>query len=871
MSPSSTHRLRAPLVGRDRELRTLEQAFDRALGGRLPQLATLTGAPGVGKSRLLREFLADLRARSSGVEVRVAACREDGPALGPIRDILRGRFGITEEMAPQVAFPLFRDGVHALIGERRTGEFVRFLGAFLDLELPSSPLTDALDEEPAQRLRLGRTVLRRFLELDADATPLVIAIEDCHWAHEDLLSLLEYVAETAQDVPLLIIAAGRNELLQQRGELPEERDLRIDLSPLEPDDTATMVEHLLSPTGEPPEELIDTAVDMATGNPYLVEQIVRSFLAEGVLVPLDDGAWAVDLRRVDDIELPLSVEDAIAARIAALTPSERNTLEMAATIGGVFWLGSLLTLERLDGSPPDDATGAESDRARLRAMLEDLIARDYLLEMPDSTITGDPEYAFKHNLERESLRRFTSATLQARYHLAIAEWLEPRLGEPTEEHCELLAQHFERGGAPHRAALHFLAAGERARRRLSAARAADYYRRGLVLLAVGESNARVRALEHYGEALQQCGRSDDALGALEGMRRLAYRLDLPGEIARAHGQLGRVHRDQGKLAAALGHYEAAHQLFSDAGDLHGEASALESMGVLQGLRGNAEGAEHLIREALSTFDGLGDDRAIARCHNDLGIVLREALRWDEALESFQEALWRWRKIDDAQGVAESLTFQGVVQGHLGDDGEAERLWNEALSLARTSGDRVRESVVLTCLGGSAYRAGEGQRSISLLQEAESIAASLGDRMQEADTLRSLAKARALIGDLPGAMRDVERAVRLFDSAGSKPQLGVALRTRAEISGTSNWSGRGGADPAREFERSMRLLEEVGHDLELARSCEAYASYLARTKHEAAREQVAGLRKRAKDLLERRRGLTIRPSRIPAAAPPRSRV
>ena len=189
------------------------------------------------------------------------------------------------------------------------------------------------------------------------------------------------------------------------------------------------------------------------------------------------------------------------------------------------------------------------------------------------------------------------------------------------------------------------------------------------------------------------------------------------------------------------------------------------------------------------------------------------------------------------------------------------MWNKALSVAREVGDRVRVSVVLTCLGSSAYRAGDAEAALSLLQEAESLAATLGDRMQEADTLRSLAKARALIGDLAGAHRDISRAIDIFEHAQGGAPLGVALRTLGEIAARGPWEGRPDALSAGVvFERSMHLLQELGNDMELARTCLAFADTLEGGDPATSDGgRAAELRERARRLLERHKGVSIRPS------------
>jgi len=848
----------------------LEDALSETLERRAPHAITVMGAPGVGKTRLVREFLADVRARDDSVNVYTGHTREGGPAFGAIRSLLRARLGLHDGLQGEALETQFRAAVSAVIGDKRVGEFLHFLGAFLDIALPDSPFIRAMGDDQEQLRQIGRTVLRRFLELDAAQKPLILNLEDFQWAHEESLALMRYLIESLTDAPILFIVAARPTLLSRYPEWGELKGnaMRFDLAPLDHDDAAEMIQHLLSPADTVPAALVNTAVDLAGGSPYLLEQLVRTYMDKGIIQVGANGRWTIDLSHLDETELPLSIEDAINARISALSTAERGLLEMAATVGGVFWLGALVALDRFTASPPELWTDPDADRRRIGAALEELTHRDYLMVMPDSTIAGETEYAFKHNLERESLHRYTSKSLLSRYHLIIAQWLEFRLTDNSEEQHELLAQHFEKGDASERAAHHYLAAADRARLRYAATRAAEYYAVGLGLLGHAHSAQRLDALQHFGEVLQLAGRNSEALSTFEEMRAQAYQLDLKGRAGIAHERIGRVRRDLGHLSRAMQHLDTANALCEAAGDAHGAATTLDAMAMIHSLRGNADAAEHMIKEALDTLERLGDKAAVARCHHNLGIVYRNSLRLDAALDSFRRALSLRHDLEDAQGVAESLTLMGVVQDHLGNGDQAVTLWREALATAEGRGDRVRQAVVLTCLGGSAYRSGDAKQAVKLLEQADTLGRSLGDRMQEADTLRSLAKARALIGDLAGAYSDVSRAIAIFEQAESRPQLGVALRTLGEIVAAGNWSGRPEELQAEQaFDRSMKILKDVGHDVELAHTCFAYADHVGHgmAEHSDGRERAVWaeqMRHYGQELLERRKGFSIRPSRIP---------
>ncbi|AKF06917.1 ATP-binding protein [Sandaracinus amylolyticus] len=851
--------IRAPLVGREAELAELDEALARALGTGRPQAITIIGGAGVGKTRLLDEFLAKVRARERRVRTFRGAARESGPAYGVVQRILRARFGIVEGADPDVQREAVRAAVTEILGDKRVTEFLHFLGAFLDLTWPESPFTKAFEDDPEQFARIGRAVLRRFVEVDAAVSPLVLVFEDLHLSNDDSLELVRTLLESMHDAPVLMIVSARPELLTRRPEWAESHT-KLELAPLKPDDAAQMMLHLLEPTGDPPEELVDAAVDMAGGNPYLLEQMLRTYVASGTLIPRAGGRWDVDLDRLDDAQLPLSVDDAIAARIASLTPAERALLEMAAVMGGVFWLGALVALGRLGKKAPELWGGAEDLGAHYRDLLAGLAERDYVLALPDSSIGSEPEeLAFKHNLERETLYRLTSASQLRRYHREFAEWLELRLFEGAqadrvEEHCEMLATHYERGGAPRKAAEYFLAAGDRARARYANAKAADYYARGLELLGEEDVVGRLEAYHHQGDVLQLAGRNEEAIASFRKMLEIAWRLDFKSKGGAAHNRIGRVYRAIGQLEEAMRHLGTGHALFDAANDSRGVASSLDDVGKVHWMRGAYEPAERFMRRSLEIRRELGDARSIALSLNNLGLVYQDSGRFEEAQEAFQEALLIRREIGDLPGMSQTLNNIATIHQDNGDHARANELWREALEYATSVGDRMRQAVILTNLGENAYRQEQPEDAIAVLQKAEAISSTLGDRILEAEILRGLAKAHMLVHDITTARDFIARSVALFEKTRSKPFLGVALRTAGEIAAAGSFGGGEHQRAKHAFEQSVRIFEELGNEVELARSCEAFAAFLESdpdAKNDPVRAHEARrLRTRAVEIQER---------------------
>ncbi len=816
---------RAPLVGRDHELNELRSALSRAIADRTPQTVTLIGGAGIGKARIVEEFLTQVAELERDTRAFRGTTHKGGPTLGAVQRILRTRFGISETTSPDQAREKLREQVTELLDDRRVTEFLHFLGAYLDITFPESPFTKALEGDSDQLGRISRAVLRRFIEADARQSPLVLTFEAIEEAHDEVLDLVGYLSESLTDAPVLLVVSARPELSARRPAWSDgPTHTRVELAPLSPDHAAELVRALLAPTGEPPVDLVEVAVETAGGSPYLLEQMVRTFLDAETLRPQEDGSWAVDLERLDDAELPLSVEDAIAARISSMTPVERELLERAASMGSVFWLGALVSLGRLREDAPNLWGGAEQSAAHYRDLLYQLADRDYVMRFDDSSLLGEEEFAFKHNLERDALHKLIHPTDGRRYHRRVAEWLEFRLHERTEEAFELLATHYEQGDAPTHAANYYLMVGDRARDRYANVKAAQYYERGLALLGEQDVVRRIDALHNYGDVLQLLGRNDEALTAFRGMLQLAYRLDLKSKGGAAHNRIGRVYRAIGHLEEAMRNLGTGHALFDAADDTRGVASSLDDVGKVHWMRGAYEAAERFMQRGLELRREAGDRRSLALSLNNLGLVYQDSGRFDAALASFTEAQAIRREIGDAPGMAQTLNNLGTIHQDNGNHEMATRTWNEALEYARRVGDRMREAVILTNLGESSYRQHKAEEAIATLGRAEEISATLGDRILEAEILRGLAKAHLLLTDPQSARQYIERSVKIFEAARSKPFLGVALRTLAEVlsSGGDEASWRSAEEA---YRHSRSLFEELGNEVELARTCISFASFL----------------------------------------------
>ena len=878
---------RAPFVGREAEIAILDHALEVIKDRREARIVTLVAPAGFGKSRLIQELVLRHRApgfgeggsaasRDTGVpRVYRGTARDGEGSFGLFARLLRARFGLVEGMDKELARAQIRTQVAAVLDDRKVGDVVYFLGQFLGIPGDESPLTRALGDDPEQAAIVRRAVFKAFLEADASQTPTCLVFEDLHKAHDDSLALLRHLLEYLS-APILVLCSARPELLFRQEDFVRIGGARhelLELAPLRDAEATRMMEALLAPCeGGPPAALVDSATAFANGSPLLLEQMVRIYHDKGVLEEMTDLSehprWRVDLEKAASVELPLTIEDAVNARLSALEPGELVLLEQAAAMGSVFWSGAFVPLARIGKEAPD-LWGHEStdDAAHIQATLADLVERDYILKLPDSTFPGSDELIFKHNREREAIHKRTRQSTLKRFHQVIAEWMEEQEGlRQSEEYVAMLAEHRERAGETEPAGLAYLEAGDVARERYATGKAAEYYEKGLDLLGETHVRRRLDGLHHYGAVLQLLGRVDDALAAFREMLTLAYRLDLKRKGAAAQNRIGRLYRDTGALEDAQEHLTTAMDLFKAENDERGVASSIDDLGKLHWLKGEYDEALKLLKDALSRRRKLADRRSIALSLNNLGLVHQDSGYFRDAVEAFSQSLVIRREIGDLVGLVTSLNNLGTIAQDQRDFTRAQAMFDEALEVAKQIGDRNRTALLLTNIGEVKYRMGKPAEAIEVLKQAEDLCDELGDKLGLAEALRGLGKAYMLQKDLPKARDHISRAVDIFASVRSKVHLGTALRTLGEITAAGGW-GSAHTKSAREyFARSASILEQTGNDVELARTFKVFARFLMDAEggpvEEAARREALGMNARAEAIFTRLR-ITAGPVEVPA--------
>ena len=660
-------RMGSPMVGREPERMLLRWAFDRAVQDRSCQLATVLGAAGVGKSRLVYEFLKDTGAGCIPLRGRCLPYGE-GITFRPVAEIVRQAVGAddsstSEETRGRVRTALASDPNADVITDR--------LGqVFGSTGIVASP------EETFW-------AVRKLLETLARERPVVVVFDDIHWAEPTLLDLVEHVADWSRDAPILLLCMARPELLDRRpgwagGKLNASTTL---LEPLKGPECQILMENLLGRT-KLVADVRARIADAAEGNPLFVEEVIAMLIDEGHLRQ-ESGGW-IPTRTLDDVAVPPTIQALLAARLDLLLPAEREVLQRGSVEGKVFHRGSVMEL-----TPPEE-------RSRLTTHLMTLIRKE-LIRPDRPEFAGDDAFRFRHLLIRDAAYQGMAKLTRAELHERLAAWMEQATSDRPNEYEEIIGYHLEQShrlrtelGPPdgesaelaRRAGEKLGAAGRRALGRGDVRAAVNLLDRTVALLADDDPD-RSRMLLDLGTALDLSGdlnRAESifaeaiAVGDEYGDRQVEQRATI-GRLS-----LRMRTKPEGRTAEAQRALEAAIPLF----EAHGNDLALSEAWRLHAL------TEHMIGRAGAMSKAL--ERAIhhARRADAVGQLgeLFAALLSDVTLRGpvpVLEEIGRTERVIDEMGKHRRIHLAaqmhlGVLHGMLGNFDRARELLDQAESV-----------------------------------------------------------------------------------------------------------------------------------------------------------------------------------------------
>ncbi len=598
-----------PLIGRDDDLALLQSTYTRTLRDSSTQLLTITGEPGVGKTRLTAEFRRWVDDRPELVFWRQGRSLPYGEGITywALGEMIKAQAGILESDSPEDAAAKLAVAVGEVAEDDTEVDW---------LQATLAPLVGASGTVTSSEREESFTAWRRFVEGVAAQHPLILVFEDLHWADDALLAFIEHLVDWSTGVPLLVLCTARPELYERHAGWGggKRNSNTVSLSPLAADDTARLLAALLR-KAVLPAETQERLLEQAGGNPLYAEEFVRMLTDQGVI---GGEGELVD----EDIRVPDTVQALIAARLDTLPPERKTLLHDASVVGKVFWTGIVAEM-------------GDRDDSAARAGLHELARKELVRGARTSSVKDQAEYSFWHALVRDVAYSQIPRAERGQKHIAAAEWIERMAGERVTDHAELLAYHYTQaldltraqeraaGDELGRAAQRFLVlAGDRAMS-LDLEKAHSYYRRALELFGTDE-------LER-GDVL---------------MKLVASRQGLIEDAETA-------------LLEALA-------LFRAHGDEIREGAALQELGQWAYLRGDGERSRQLQSEAIELLERHPPGEELASALTRHAGTFAVATQPREALVATEAALRVVDELDLPHLRARLLQYRGLARHDLGD-------------------------------------------------------------------------------------------------------------------------------------------------------------------------------------------------------------
>jgi len=720
----------APVIGRNRERRRIQDAFEAVVEERICHLFTVLGPAGIGKSRMVKEFCDGVSNRATVLWGRCLSYGE-GIAYWPLMEMVRQATGVSADSP-------------ALEGRNRLRELlVDELGVAGATEVVAAlaPLVGLGGAEVGTQESFW--AVRSFFQALAERRPLVLCFDDVHWAEPTLLDLIEHITDWSRDAPILLLCLSRPEMLEERrqwggGKLNATSML---LQPLTEARCQRLIRSLMGSDDLAP-ELVDRITSSAAGNPLFVEQMVAALVDDGLL-RRDGNHWTAASGSLRNVKVPPTISALLAARLDRLDTAERHVLERAAVVGNRFYLDAVVDL-----SEPEERQDVAAHCLAL--------VRKELVHPDRSDLPGVEAFRFLHVLLRDCAYQATSKRQRSDLHERFARWLQARMLGGPGEHDELVGYHLEqayryrvelgqRDAATvelgRQAATCLIEAADRVRQGDEMG-AAQLLKRAIVLLPELDP-LRLRAEIDLGWALYSFGRLSDAERIL---RQVTDRARRAGEHGlRAHARLAHLRvlfstEPDGLVATTLEEAGEALADFVRDGDEVGAALACRSQASAYTAAGQYAAAEKAMEMAVQHAEDSGVPRAAQSLRRELISLLS----------------WTPRPVKDSIAIATA-----ALDGAGDDRGQRRAL--------------LAQLAVLTAMTGDI----EGARAH--LKDAEEIVWDLrGPRFDPMHSGFVVARVALLADDLTTAERELRKSCRYLSQMGERASLATRAAALAEV-------------------------------------------------------------------------------------------
>jgi predicted ATPase/class 3 adenylate cyclase len=821
--------IETPMIGREAELSSLQEAFRGVDQGQGGKFVTVIGEAGLGKSRLLAEFETWLEGQATGCELlksRASLETQEMP-YGLLRNLIAQRVGILDDdSGPEVRKKIvgaFQGAVGEVPNLERNAHFV---GQLLGYDFRDSPHLRGVLEDPRQIHDRALVYLVEYLKALSTDRPLAIFLDDVHWADGSSLDAFFHLFHELSGQQVLVIALTRTSLFERRPSWGDgERYQQLALRPLSNQESQQLVGEVLQKVKDLPGRLRDLIIENAEGNPFYLEEMIRMLVENGVIVK-SDPAWRVQADRLGEVRIPPTLTGVIQARLDSLPAKEHRVLQQASVIGRVFWDEAVCYIDK-DVTP--EGMNGLMESAEIKRNLGTLQAREMIFEQGTSAFSGAREYLFKHAVLREVTYESVLKRMRRVYHGLVADWLIAH-GDKAGNVTGLIAGHLEKAEKVADALEYLGQAAEFAASNYAIDEALDFYTRALALTSEKDLvrrytllRGRMNVFKLQGDRAAQRGDLEELTsiaGNLEDDRkRVAISLDWAwlfywlgdfpemivaarraldlAEVAELDDLAGPAHNALAWARHQMGEHESAHTQAKIALDLARktdsrpeEKNALVAVSTVNSALGNYTAARSYSEQALALARDSGDPAQEAAALNNLGVPLTLLGHFESARDMYQQLVDISRDIGYVVSETTGMINLSWVKSAQGKWAETVDYAQAGVKLARKIRNDEALAECLTWLGHGWLGLGKPEQAKVAYQESLQLRRALEQPNLAMGALAGLARAALSQGDPTLALKGVEEILSFLEGGGS-------------LNGT--W------EPARIYLVCFQVLEEAGDE------------------------------------------------------------
>lgn len=709
--------LSAPMIGREYELDNLLALFEQVREEKTSRFAAIIGEAGIGKTRLVEEFLDTLSRSDETLYMLHGRCLgyAGAPPYLPFTQIIRKLADIREDMTTSEASHSLSTMLKDVTGKESLGEVdsVQVILQMLSLAKEERFSGGRYSVQIRDQVMLVMEDLLRNLALQK---PIVLFVEDIHWADEATLTLIEHLTRTLINSACLFVLNSRP---------PDEYNQKI-TGFLEAIQESMQVSELKLKdlTGEQSRELIrlllnidelsqasrDFIVERSGGNPFFVEEIIKVLIEMGV-IEYCNGAW-VATRQLESLDVPDSIEGVLHARLDQLPRLEKMVIQRAAVIGRIFWRRIV----------------SELAEQSIEEFLEDLENRDLIRERLDSIFEDDLEYIFKHALLHETVYNSMMRRVRQDLHRKTAQWIESKYNNRLEAHYPMVAFHYEMAGEKSKGAYYYLKAAQQAAALYANDNAQEYYKKASEL-AVDDALLQKIYLG-WGELESQISENEQAINLYKKALELSVSKHVEAEVFRL---IADSYEKLSSYTLAISYLEQAHTCIAGQPPCLEHAKILRSRSRIYYLQGDSENALKTAHNAEAILDELvlfsPEAKTVrAMVNNEIANAMERRSQFDEVRKYREETMRLYDELGNLFGVARTMNGMGIDAWNNGDYDTAIDYLKRSFGLSERCGNRLGQAIACNNLGELSIEVGLYDKAREYFELYLAINAAIANRL-----------------------------------------------------------------------------------------------------------------------------------------------